>query len=89
VTCHNADTRTHYALGIVATSHAEALERNGEPVHPRLQGPLQDIDRALVARRHLRRHCTYAGASVAVVTLTLGRNLISDLRAFQPEPLAT
>ena len=60
MTCHNADTRTHYALGIVATSHAEALERNGEPVHPRLQGPLQDIDRALVARRHLR-HCTYAG----------------------------
>ena len=45
---------------MAATSRAEALERNRDPVHPRLQGPLQDIDRALVARRHLR-HCTYAG----------------------------
>jgi hypothetical protein len=47
-------------MPMAATSRAEALERNREPVHPRLQGPLQDIDRALVARRHLR-HCTYAG----------------------------
>ena len=57
-------------LPIAATSRAEALERNGEPVHPRLQRSLQDIDRALVARRHLR-HCTYAGTNAGADAIKL------------------
>jgi hypothetical protein len=43
-------------MPIATTSRAEALARTREPVYPRLQRPLQDIDRALVARRHLRHY---------------------------------